>query len=103
MYFRETSKNGIDFHYPNCEECLLAFSRVLHNGEILVVYNSSPKDSKEEHITIDKVINSANTYLKCIHGRKTKIKIQNNKCGQDDRLFIKLKLSPMEFLIFKNK
>lgn len=102
MYFRETSKNAIDFHYPNCEECLLAFSRVLHNGEILVVYNSSPKDTKEEYVLIDNGINNENTYMKCIYGGKTKIKVQKNADRQDSRLYIKLKLKPMEFLIFKN-
>ncbi|MEY8021365.1 alpha-amylase family glycosyl hydrolase [Muriicola sp. SD30] len=102
MYFRKTSKNAVGFHYPNCEECLLAFSRILHNGEILVVYNSSPKDAKEEHVLIDATINKAGRQMKCIYGGKTKIKVQKNADGQDSRLYIKLKLKPMEFLIFKN-
>lgn len=101
MYFRETSEDGIHFHFPNCKECLLAFSRVLHDGEILVVYNSSPSDTKEEYIIIDNSINNENTYMKCIHGSRTKIKIRKD-IHNEGRLCIKLVLAPMEFLIFKN-
>jgi alpha-amylase len=102
MYFRKTSKNTVDFHYPNCEECLLTFSRVLHNGEILVVYNSSPKDVKVEYVLIDATINNAGGHMKCIYGGKTKVKVQKKLDRQDSRLYIKLKVKPMEFLIFKN-
>ncbi|MCK0191972.1 MULTISPECIES: alpha-amylase family glycosyl hydrolase [Arenibacter] len=102
MYFRETSKNGLDFQFPDCEKCLLAFSRILHTGEILVVYNSSPKDIKEEYIAIDTTINKEGTLMQCIYGNKKKIRIEKNIDQDADRLFIKVKLKPMEFLIFKN-
>ncbi|WP_339724822.1 alpha-amylase family glycosyl hydrolase [Maribacter stanieri] len=103
MYFRETSKNGLDFQFPECEECLLAFSRILHEGEILVVYNSSPKNTKEEHIAIDSIINKEGMLMECIYGNKKKTKIEKNRDQEADRFFIKVKLKPMEFLIFKNK
>lgn len=103
MYFRKTSVDGFNFHFPECEECLLAFSRVLHNGEILVVYNSSPKDDKVEYITIDNNLNCENNYMKCIYGRNAQIKIQKIENRVEGPLFIKVKLKPTEFLIFKNK
>ena len=103
MYFRKTSKNGLDFQYPDCEECLLAFSRILHQGEILIIYNSSPKDTKEEYIEVDTTINNEDTLMECIYGNKKRIMIKKNRDQQDGRLFIKIKLKPMEFLIFKNK
>ncbi|WP_431128320.1 alpha-amylase family glycosyl hydrolase [Flagellimonas flava] len=101
MYFRETSEDGIHFHHPDCKECLLAFSRVLHDGEILVVYNSSPTDTKEEYIIVDNGINNENTYMKCIYGNRTRIKIRRDMHDKG-RSYIKLVLDPMEFLIFKN-
>jgi alpha-amylase len=102
MYFRETSENGLDFQFPNCEECLLAFSRILYQGEILIVYNSSPKDTKEEYIVVDSIINKEVIRMECIYGNTKKIPIEKNIDQQDGRLFIKVKLKPMEFLIFKN-
>lgn len=102
MYFRETSKNGLDFQFPDCEECLLAFSRILHQGEILVVYNSSPKDTKEEYIAVDTNINEEGILMECLYGNKKNIKIEKNTDKEADRLFIKVKLKPMEFLMFKN-
>jgi len=102
MYFRETSKNGLDFQYPDCEECLLAFSRILHQGEILIVYNSSQKNTKNEYIAVDNTINKEDTLMECIYGNNKKILIEKKIEQQDGRLFIKVKLRPMEFLIFKN-
>lgn len=102
MYFRETSENGLDFRFPDCEQCLLAFSRILYQGEILVVYNSSPKNTKEGYVTIDNAINKENLLMECIYGNKKKVKIEKNTALETDRLFIKVKLRPMEFLIFKN-
>ena len=103
MYFREISKNGVDFHFPDGKECLLAFSRILHQGEILVVYNSSPKDTKEEYIAVDTAINKEGSLMDCIYGNKKKIRIEKNTDQEAGRLFIKVKLKPMEFLMFKNK
>tara|TARA_R110000822_G_scaffold53643_9_gene138282 strand:- start:4179 stop:5864 length:1686 start_codon:yes stop_codon:yes gene_type:complete len=103
MYFREISKNGVDFHFPDGKECLLAFSRILHQGEILVVYNSSPKDTKEEYIAVDTAINKEDSLMDCIYGNKKKIRIEKNTDQEAGRLFIKVKLKPMEFLMFKNK
>jgi alpha-amylase len=103
MYFREISKNGVDFHFSDGKECLLAFSRILHQGEILVVYNSSPKDTKEEYIAVDTTINKEGSLMDCIYGNKKKIRIKKNTDQEAGRLFIKVKLKPMEFLMFKNK
>mgnify|MGYP003658245690 FL=1 len=81
----------------------MAFSRILHEGEILIVYNSSPKDTKEEYIAIDTTINKEGSLMECLYGNKKKIRIEKNKDREVGRLFIKVKLKPMEFLIFKNK
>lgn len=102
MYFRQTSTDGLDFHYPNRAGCLLAFSRILFEGEILVVYNSSLNEIKEEYIAVDRNINNPLTHMQCIFGRKRKYMIQKTSVRENNPYFIKLKLKPMEFLIFKN-
>lgn len=102
MYFRETSTDGIYFHYPDCPECLLVFSRILFHEEITIAYNTSPVDTKEEYVMIDATINKKRKYMKYIFGRKGKVKIRKKYDGEDSPLFIKLSLRPMEFLILKN-
>jgi len=57
MFLREISSDGHHFHLPNCPHYTLAFSRMLFEEEILVVYNSSPSDAKEEYILIDSTLN----------------------------------------------
>ena len=102
MYFRQTSTDGLNFHYPDCAECVLAFSRILFEGEILVVYNSSPSYTKEEYIAVDGSINMASAYMNSIFGRVGRARVQKTSNHENNPLFIKLKLKPMEFLIFKN-
>jgi alpha-amylase len=102
MYFRETSPDGVDFHYTDCEECLLVFSRILFHDEITIAYNTSPVDTKDEFVMIDATINKERKYMKYIFGRKGKVKIRKKYDGEDSSLFIKLSLKPMEFLILKN-
>ena len=53
MYMKKISADGISFHLPDCPKCTLAFSRVLFNEEILVVYHSSVCDAKVEYIEVD--------------------------------------------------
>ncbi|WP_097046914.1 alpha-amylase family glycosyl hydrolase [Flagellimonas pacifica] len=102
MYFRQTSTNGIDFHYPDCAECLLAFSRILFKDELTVVYNSSPTNTKEEYVLIDNMINAKGKYMKYLFGRKGRVKIRGHAPSNDGPLFFKVTLKPMEFLILKN-
>ena len=39
QYFRESSGNGFDFGYPIDGRCILAYSRILDDTEILIAMN----------------------------------------------------------------
>jgi glycosidase len=102
MYMREISSDGIHFHFPDCPKCTLAFSRVLFNEEILIVYNSSVCDAKVEYIEIDYRINKNSNNMKALYGHENYVEVMHHNGGEDKIRFIKLYLKPMQFVILKN-
>lgn len=97
MYICKVSTDGIYFHFPDCKECLLAFSRVLHDEEWVIAYNISLTEVKEEFVTIGR---RRTGEFRFIHGDTGKIKVETS----EDKLnyFIRLKLNPLQFVILTN-
>jgi glycosidase len=97
MYICKVSTDGIYFHFPDCKECLLAFSRVLHDEEWVIAYNISSTEVKEELVTIGK---SRAGGFRFLHGDMGKVEVET----QEDKLnyFIRLKLNPLQFVILSN-
>lgn len=101
MYFRETSSDGIQFHFPICEKCTLAFSRVLFNQEIIVVYNTSTCESKMDFVEVDYRIHKNKKTIRPLYGYANSVEVLTAKNG-DKRRFIKIYLKPMQFVILEN-
>lgn len=101
MYFRETSADGISFHLPSCEKCTLAFSRVLFNREILVVFNSSVTESKMDFVEVDYRINKAKKCMKPVFGYDCPVEILAAKDGSRKR-YVRIYLKPMQFVVFQS-
>ena len=100
MYFRETSSDGVHFHLPVCQKCTLAFSRVLFNQEILIVYNTCPSESKMDFVEVDYRINKNKKCMKPIYGYDSPVEIICGKNGTRKR-YIQLYLKPMQFVILQ--
>lgn len=94
MYICKVSTDGIFFHFPDCKECLLAFSRVLYDEEMLIAYNISATETKEELVTVRSKTKGEFTF---IYGGTGKIKIESSENNLN--YFIRLKLVPMQFVI----
>jgi alpha-amylase len=94
MYMCKVSTDGIRFHFPNCKECLLAFSRVLYDEEMILAYNISSTETHEEYVTVGK---RRKGHFKFIHGDTGKIVVETDADGI--KQFIKLKLKPLQFVI----
>lgn len=102
MYMRRTSEDGLSFHLPVCAKCILAFSRILFNEEVLVVYNSSISDAKVEYVEIDYRINKKSSSMKNLFGYDSCVEVlQQEKDGSKLR-YVRLYLNPMQFVILKN-
>lgn len=102
MFIREISTDGIHFKLPDCPKCTLAFSRILYDEEVLFVYNSSPRDVKQECVLIDNQLNKTNKWMKPVYGATTNIEIQHSEDPANAVCYIHLYLRHMQLVILKN-
>lgn len=102
MFMRESSKDGIHFHLPECNKCILAFSRILYDQEIVFIFNSSMSDEKEEHILVDCQLNRDKKLMTAVYGKKQNVEIIHSKDPANLVCYIKLYLKPMQLVILKN-
>ena len=100
MYMREYSNDGRSFHLPLTKECMLAFSRILYNEEMLVVYNDSLTNEDEEYIAVSKNLNPEGSFFRFCYGASGKLHVLKNEDGS--RHFVKIRLAPTQFVILKN-
>jgi glycosidase len=101
MYFREISADGVNFHYPECENCTLAFSRILFNQEVVIIYNTCPTESKMEFVEIDYRINKNKRSMKPIYGYENCVQIMPAKDGVKKR-YMRVYLKPMQFVMLQS-
>lgn len=101
IYFRPISGNGVDFGDPFSQPCTLAFSRLLADSEVLIAYNTSTTDARNDHVIVDHDVQSGRSAMKilyssaCKTGRQVPINKGNQGCS------VQLALDPMEFVILK--
>lgn len=100
MHMRKISTDGKYFHLPECEKCLIAFSRVLFDQEIVVVFNSSTVEEKEEYVTVKQQPTEKKYSYRFLFGDTGKVEVLENMDGS--RHFVKLKLRPMQFVMLSN-
>jgi glycosidase len=101
MYMRESSADGSHFRLPFFRDCLLAFSRILYDEELLIAYNDSTTHDDEEYVCVDRHLNPEGSSFRFIYGSRGKIHVLKNEDGT--RHFLKLKLRPMQFVILANR
>jgi glycosidase len=101
MHIRKISTDAIYFHLPECEKCLIAFSRVLFDQEIVVAFNSSPTAEKEEYVTVKQQPIEKKRFYKFLFGDTGKVEVFETDDGS--RHFIKLRLKPMQFVLLSNQ
>jgi glycosidase len=101
MYMREYSNDGKVFHHPISHDCMLAFSRILYDEEMVVIYNHSITELDEEYICVDRHLNPEGSAFRFCYGATGKIHVLKNEEGS--RHFIKVKLDPAQFVILTNK
>lgn len=101
MYMREFSHDGKAFHLPVTHDCLLAFSRILYDEEMIIAYNDSLAVEDEEYIAVDRYLNPEGAVFRYCYGGHGKVHVLKNEDGT--RHFIKLRLSPGQFVILSNR
>jgi glycosidase len=101
MYMRESSSDGKTFHLPICHDCMIAFSRILYDEEMVIVYNDSLTNTDEEYINVDRHLNPEGSVFRYRYGAEGKVHVLKNEDGS--RHFIKLTLKPAQFVILSNR
>lgn len=101
MYIRKLSVDGKDFMLPTFEKCLLAFSRVLYDEEIVVAYNSSVDEEDVEYIRVDPLLNPQGSRFRFIYGHEGSVNVLLNEEG--NKHFIKLALAAGQFVVLSNR
>ena len=79
---------------------MLAFSRILYDEEMLIVYNDSLTNEDEEYIVVDRHLNPEGKPFRFCYGDKGKVHVLKNEDGS--RHFVKVKLMPSQFVILTN-
>ncbi len=100
MYMRESSADGKTFGLPVTHDCMLSFSRILYDEEMLIVYNDSQTHEDEEYIVVDRHLNPEGSTFRFCYGDKGKVHVLKNEDGT--RHFVKVRLKPNQFVILSN-
>jgi alpha-amylase len=101
MYMRESSPDGKTFSMPVSHDCMLAFSRILYDEEMLIVYNDSLTSIDEEYVAVDRHLNPEGTAFRFCYGETGKVHVLRNEDGS--RHFIRVTLKPAQFVILTNR
>lgn len=101
MYFREISGNGRDFGLPQNQPCTLAFSRILANEEILIAYNTSTTERRQDFVIVDNSIHKSGGTMKFLYGKEENVTVEKHPDSTNPSLCVKLDLEPMQFVILQ--
>ncbi|NJM26170.1 MAG: alpha-amylase [Bacteroidia bacterium] len=101
MYMRESSHDGKVFQLPVTDDRMIAFSRILYDEEMLIVFNSSTTEHDEEYIVVDRSLNPEGSVFTYCYGGHGKIHVLRNE--DESWHFVKLKLEPGQFVILTNQ
>jgi len=99
IYFREISGNGVDFGLPQGHPCTLAFSRILGFKEILIAYNTSIKDIRNDYVIVDSDLHPAGQTMTFLYGGTGNVTVQPHPDPNNHSQSVQLTLQPMQFVI----
>jgi alpha-amylase len=103
MHFCEVSSDGHHFALPKTQPCTLAFSRILADQEVLIAYNTSTTQKRNDSIVVDNTLPYNNGTLRFLYGKQGKIAVQKHPDLDNPSLFVQLDLEPMQFVILTNQ
>jgi len=100
MYWREISQTGDTFALPSEPGSLIAFSRILHDAEVLVVYNTSPHHAQAGFVVVDTELNRQVSGFKFRYGGEGEVPLVGDPPDPVPRC-VALRLLPMQFVVLQ--
>ena len=109
MYLRETSSDGRGFALPQEQPCVLAFSRIVADDEVLVAYNTSTTERRVEHVIVDADQLRPEGRMRFLFrggeaaadGSLGDVVVLRHPDPGNESRFVRLELEPMEFVILR--
>ena len=98
QYFREVSKDSVNFAYPSRHPCSLAYSRILDGEEILVVLNTDLKNKRSDYIMVDWNLSPPRKKMKNLLDKTAQPLVIREIRG---RRFVKVDIPPCGIVILK--
>lgn len=99
MYFREVSGDGEHFGLPLAHPCTLAFSRLLARHEVLVAYNTSTTEAREDYVLVDSTLHRAGDAFRFLHGGEGEVVVEKGGGAAAESRCVRLRLEPMQFVV----
>jgi len=99
MRFCEVSSDGQHFALPQTQPCTLAFSRILADQEVLIAYNTSTKQPRNDSVLVSNTLSYSDGTLRFLYGKEGKVTVQKHPDLCNSSLFVQLELEPMQFVI----
>jgi alpha-amylase len=103
MYFREISGDGVHFGLPFGHPCTLAFSRVLADEELLVAYNTSTDEPREDAVMVDAELAGAGRALHYVYGGSGAVPVLHHPDPANGARFVRLPLQPMQLAVLATR
>lgn len=100
MYMRDVSGDGVGFRPPDRQPCTLAFSRVLADREVLVAYNTSTTETREDFVIVDSAMHAPGSTMRYLYGGSGTVEVHKHRDHPvNDSRFVRIGLAPMQFVI----
>ena len=99
MYFRDVSGDGKSFGMPQEHPCTLAFARVLAKQEVVVAYNTSVDEPRNDCVIVDCELHKAGDKLRYLYGGQGEVTVERHPDPANESVFVRVPLAPMQFVV----
>lgn len=100
QYFRPVSGDGIHFGISTTAHGIIAFSRILHDREVLVVANTNTRDPAPPlHVIVDADLNPAGSGFQILYSNQSISQAPEPASASSNPRSVKVFLAPMEIQI----
>ena len=99
QYFREVSGNGAQFGHSTFPQGVIAFSRILHSREVLVVANTHPTESQALHVVVDGNLHPGDAVFQVLYSNQAAVTPPGRTSASEQPRSIQVTLAPLQVQI----
>ncbi len=103
QYFRPVSGNGADFGISATPGGVLAFSRILHDRELLVAANTHTTEERALHVVVDRDLTPAGAAFEVLYANRPGPTAPGTASSRGDPRSVRVSLAPLEIQILAKR